>query len=322
MLALNILGLEMNLNNQLRDLALDRVVIWGLRTTFNDTFYFIHKGLYETLKKLGIPVIWIDDKQENIGLLQKGDLVYAVDRAAKFLPVRSDLKYCLHNISDQFISQLNPAQYLAIQVLTLDRFQEGVENKRPLDSSLHGSATFDPANNVLYQSWGTPILAKDFMSPINFPLKKSEYFVGTIWDNSLGQGNKRVIAEYDSILKERNIKFKCVKGAPEFFNPIYVRHSAIGASIVGDWQKQNGYTPCRLFKAVSYGRIGAINSQNTKIQYPWSLANENIGELIEEILSMGDSKTKELIRHQQKELEQETYEAKISNVCSILASKI
>lgn len=311
----------MQLANQLQELSIGRVVLWGLRTTFNDTFYFIHKGLYETLKKLGVPVLWVDDQESNIDVIKHGDLVYGVDRAAKFLPARSDVKYCLHNISEQFIGKLNPKQYLAIQVLTLDRFLERREQSRPLDTYLYGAASYDPIGNVLYQSWGTPMLARDFMAPMNFPLKKSEYFVGTIWDNELGQGNTRVIAEYEKLLHAHQIQFKCVKGAPEFFNPIYVRHSAIGASIVGDWQRTHGYTPCRLFKAVSYGRIGAINSSGSKIQYPWAIANENIGELIEEILQMSDSDTKELIRFQQKALEQETYEAKIANVCTVLAGQ-
>lgn len=311
----------MQLTSQLQTLDVRRVVLWGLKTTFNDTFYFIHKGLHETLKKLDIPVIWIDDAKSSIDLLIRGDLVYAVDRAAQFLPARPDVKYCLHNISEQFIEKLNPTQYLAIQVLTVDRFQEAREQPRPLDAYLHGAASYDPMGNVLYQSWGTPILARDFMAPINFPLKKSEYFVGTIWDNDLGQGNIRVIAEYEKLLLKQKIQFRCVKGAPEFFNPIYVRHSAIGASIVGDWQREHGYTPCRLFKAVSYGRIGAINSSNSKIQYPWAMANENIEKLIEEILYMGDRNTKELIRFQQKALEQETYEAKIANVCTVLANR-
>lgn len=311
----------MQLANQLGELSIQRVVIWGLRTIFNDTFYFIHKGLYETLKKLSIPVLWVDDKKSNADLLREGDLVYAVDRAYQHLPIRLDVKYCLHNIGGEFVDRLDGAQFVTLQVLTVDRFDEGLQNFRPLDSLLRGAASYDPLGNVLYQSWGTPILAQDFMAPINFPLKKSEYFVGTIWDNDLGQGNIRVIAEYEKLLLEHKIQFKCVKGAPEFINPIYVRHSAIGASIVGDWQREHGYTPCRLFKAVSYGRIGAINSDNSKIQYPWILANENIEGLIEEILEMSDSKTKELIRFQQKALEQETYEAKIANVCTVLASK-
>jgi hypothetical protein len=255
----------MQLASQLREISTQRIVLWGLRTTFNDTFYFIHKGLYETLKKLSIPVLWVDDKQSNADLLTGGDLIYAVDRACQHLPIRLDVKYCLHNIGEEFVHNLDRAQFITLQVLTIDRFQEGREQPRPLDAYLHGAASYDPMGNVLYQSWGTPILARDFMVPINFPLKKSEYFVGTIWDNALGQGNTRVITEYKQLLQEHKIQFKCVKGAPEFFNPIYVRHSAIGASIVGDWQREHGYTPCRLFKAVSYGRIGAINSSNSKI---------------------------------------------------------
>ena len=288
----------MQLANQLRELSIQRVVLWGLRTTFNDTFYFIHKGLYETLKKLSIPVIWVDDKQSNADLLREGDLVYAVDRAYIHLPIRFDIKYCLHNIGGEFVDNLDRTQFVTLQVLTIDRFEEGLQNLRPLDGLLRGAASYDPLGNILYQSWGT------------------------IWDNDLGQGNIKVIAEYEKLLLEHKIKFKCVKGAPEFFNPTYVRHSAIGASIVGDWQREHGYTPCRLFKAVSYGRIGAINSSNSKIQYPWTMANENIGELIEEILKMSDLNTKELIRFQQKALEKETYEAKIANVCTVLASKV
>jgi len=311
----------MYLASQIQQLSIKRVVLWGLRTTFNDAFYFIHKGLYETLKKLGIPVLWVDDNKFNATLLRKGDLVYAVDRACQYLPAQSDIKYCLHNIGGEFIDKLDEKQYLSLQILTIDRYYEFLGNLRSFDYLLHGAASYDPIGNVLFQSWGTPVLARDFLKPINFPLKKSEYFIGTIWDNPLGQGNTRVIASYEKLLKENKIRFKCVKGAPEFFNPIYVRHSAIGASIVGDWQREHGYTPCRLFKAVSYGRIGVINSRNSKIPYPWVLANENIGELIEEILQMSDSNVIDLIHFQQKALEMETYEAKISNVCAILASK-
>ncbi len=311
----------MNVIENNRALGIRRVVIWGLKTSYDDTYRFIHLGFFSTLKKLSVPVIWVDDVISSQLAVGEGDLIISSNRSMQFMPIRSEIKYCLHNPEQKYRDQLGLDQYVLLQVMTNERFLEKNKLNAEINSRLRGVASYDLDCNVLHQSWGTPLLEREFYKPIDFPIKKSEYFIGTIWDNELGQGNQKVIPIYKSALKREGINFYHVKGAPEALNPTYVRHSAIGASIVGNWQRENGYTPCRLFKAISYGRLGSINSILTKNQYPWVVANENVDELVDNILRMSKKEIIELISFQQEQLREETYDCKIQNIQTALLSK-
>jgi hypothetical protein len=116
----------------------------------------------------------------------------------QFMPIRSEIKYCLHNPEQKYRDQLSLDQYVLLQVMTNARFLEKRMLNVEVNSQLRGVSSYDLDCNVLYQSWGTPLLESEFYKPIDFPLKKSEYFVGTIWDNDLGQGNQKIIPTYKS----------------------------------------------------------------------------------------------------------------------------
>ena len=40
-----------------------------------------------------------------------------------------------------------------------------------------------------------------------------------------------------------------------------LQQAYITPSIVGTWQKRQGYIPCRIFKTISYGQLGVTNSK-------------------------------------------------------------
>ena len=99
-----------------RSLKIQRIVVWGLRTVFNHSHHFIHGGFYLTLKKLGSPVIWVDDAPENIKVIMPGDFVIAVNVFMKYLPVVKGAKYCLHNANDAFLDAFGQNDYVRLQV--------------------------------------------------------------------------------------------------------------------------------------------------------------------------------------------------------------
>lgn len=301
-----------------QQLGISRIVIWGLRSVFNDSYRFVQGGFYLTLKKLSIPVVWLDDSPASVTELKSGDLIFAANRAMQYMPLQSQLKYCLHNADNCYFDRLDRSQFMRLQVLTRERFASDEQKLKGVNPLLLGAANFDPQENILYQSWGAPLLAKEFYKPMQLEYKKSEYFVGTIWENELGQGNSTVIPVYKAELQKRGIQFLHVQGAPERINPLYVRHAAVGASIVGNWQREVGYTPCRLFKAVSFGRVGLINSTSMASAYPWAICNENIPELVDYALSLTPKQNEELIIDQQSFVAKETYEAKIHNILQVL----
>ena len=308
----------MHINDLNRALGVNRIVIWGLKSIYTDSYRFVQGGFYLTLKKLGIPTIWIDDSQINAKEIRSGDLIFAANRAMEFLPVIQGVKYCLHNADSLFLEKFNKRNCVRLQVLTQERFATDEQKKTGITSLLEGATNYDETINVLYQSWGAPLLANEFFKPMQLEYKKSEYFVGTIWENELGQGNSKVIPIYKNELQKLGIQFLHVQGAPEIINPMYVRHSAVGASIVGNWQREVGYAPCRLFKAVSFGRLGLINSKTISTAHNWAICNENIPELINFAMSLTPAQTDELVRFQQSCVANETYENKIRNILKVL----
>lgn len=301
-----------------RALGVKRIVIWGLRTVFNDSYRFVQGGFYLTLQKLGIPVIWLDDSPPSVSELMPGDLIFAANRAIQYMPLMPQVKYCLHNPDSRYFEGLDKTQFMRLQVLTQERFASEKQKSEGVNPLLLGAANFEAKDNILYQSWGAPLLAGEFYKPMRLEYKKSEYFVGTIWENELGQGNSKVIPVYKAQLQKRGIQFLHVQGAPERINPMYVRHAAVGASIVGNWQREVGYTPCRLFKAVSFGRVGLINSTSMASAYPWAICNENIPELVDYALSLTPRQNEELVAYQQSFVAKETYESKIHNILQVL----
>lgn len=309
-----------NIQELNRQLGIKRIVIWGFKTVFTHSHRFIHGGFYSTLKKLNVPTIWVDDSFVSAKEIYPGDLVFAMNEAMTYLPLVKAVKYCLHNAPRNFVDQLDKKDHVLLQVLIKERFDDPQNQVSEINEFLEGAANYNEDSNILHQSWGAPLLASEFFKPKNLKYKKSEYFVGTIWDNEEGQGNSKVIPLYKSELQKLGVTFLHVQGAPEFTNPLYVRHSAVGASIVGNWQREVGYTPCRLFKAVSFGRLGLINSSNISDPYPWAICNENIPELLEGVFMMNPNKSLELIEHQQSCVKKETYENKIRNVLKILIS--
>ena len=40
-----------------------------------------------------------------------------------------------------------------------------------------------------------------------------------------------------------------------------IANSEIAPAIVGSWQKEHEYVPCRIFKNISYGKLGMTNSE-------------------------------------------------------------
>lgn len=292
-----------------------RVIIWGFVFPIH-SHHFIHLGFFQTLKKINFPVLWLDDKSSNNIHLTKGDMVITADICMKNLIPQKNIFYCLHNPIPGFTKNLKNENYFFLQVLTKKIFDNFCKKN---NFELSGQAFFDSNNKVLYQSWGTPLLPHEFKSPKYIEFKYIEYFIGSVWNNDLNQGNELAITKYKSILNDMGITFRHIKGCPEKFNSLFVRHSAFASSIVGDWQKNNGYTPCRLFKAISYGRLASINSASSKIQYPWIFSNECLNTLTTNIFELKKEDYIELVLDQQKNLKNETYYSKILNIFHIFS---
>jgi|FLOH01.1.fsa_nt_gi hypothetical protein len=296
------------------------IILWGL-VRKRDSFRFISGGFYQALLRQGANVKWVDDLPANAGMINKNSLVFGVNVACKYLPFVEGAKYVTLNITNETMlgSKLeNTKNWFKIQELT---------NHSTGDIDRFGSVSrLDKNLRTLFMPWGTPLFEEDFYSPeINTLTSKIEYWVGAIWDDSLGQGNRNNIYTYRKVLAEYGVKFKRVggsrirlQGLSETKNAEKVRSSRLGAAVVGDWQKNNQYYPCRLFKAASFGIPPISNLDARAIYGDTLLYSENIRELVELSMLESNLSRNERARAAQKLTINYTYKASFERILRLV----
>ena len=308
----------LNQNKLLKQLGIEKIVIWGLKKNYH-SHYFIHLGFFNILKNKKIKVLWVEDKIQNNIFLDIKTLVIAVDVESKNLEFDKGAYYCTHNIDTSILRNISKKRIIKLQVITYDNYKTYFKKSIKFD----GVSYYDKTENTLFQSWGSSIEEKDFQKPVSFLKNKLyfEFFVGSIWNNELNQGNFEIIDEYRNLCKSKNVTFVHCKHIPEKYYSSYIKYSRYGISIVGTWQKNHGYTPCRVFKAIASGKLGMINSNLSMKIYDYILGNNNLSKLIENYEELNEKKLFDLIEYQQNEIKKETYAAKISNILYCLKIK-
>ncbi len=254
-----------------------KIVIWGLLNTRHSHRY-IHQGFYDSFRRLGLDVHWVSDTSKNTSVVNKNSLVIAAGMSSKYLPLRDDIYYVLHNFDSSVSSNL--LKYINLQVIATGA--NGVK----IDDSI---SLWDKDSRTLYQPWGLPEDPEQWLTPSK-SLGKTEYWVGAVWNNALNQGNLSEIAIYRKALMKRNIRFKRVGGTRSLTINGHsstsafrlINESPLGAAIVGNWQKINGYIPCRAFKNIAAGGIPISNSDLRHVfgeSYIYASSIEDLVEL-------------------------------------------
>ena len=290
-------------------------VIWGL-TNERHSHRYIHKGFSETLSRMGFETHWVADSRKYQGLVNENSIVIACGVAAIHMPLKTQSRYVLHNLDSEFVKDLN---HINLQVLTKE--SNGVQ----IDKS---KAKWDKNERVLFQPWGLSEPSNEWLNP-NPTKSLTENWVGAIWDNKLRQGNLIEIGEFRSALMNHNIRFRRFGGTRGFSkNGLsskrsfqVVNSSAIGAAIVGRWQKEHLYVPCRAFKNIAAGAIPISNSNLQHIFGDNYLHVESIPELVDVSLNLDQKEINERSRLCKKELILYTYERAIKRILWCLNEK-
>ena len=287
-------------------------VIWGLNDVRHSHRY-IHQGFYQTLARMGHKVDWVSDSTRNRKIVEDGSIVIACGVAAEHLPMRLTARYVLHNFDSESHLSLN---HIKLQVLTND--SQGVS----VDDS---HAKWDKARNTLYQPWGLPE-PKEYWLSASQAKSSRENWIGAIWDNEQHQGNSLQIAEYKASLEEHGLSFKRLGGTRSFSkNGLtsqkafdYVNTSPIGAAILGKWQKDNGYVPCRAFKNIASGAVPISNSNLIRIFGDAYLYSDSIVELVEIALNLNTAEIAARSESCKEVLPLYPYEASLERILSVL----
>jgi hypothetical protein len=285
----------------------NKFIIWGLRSKAH-THRYIHSHFYTTLKKLGTSVVWVDDEKIYKDIIEKNDIVISVNVAGYNLPLKKDVYYCLHNFDNTIYNKIRPSHNIRLQVYTND-----AEN---LGEKWDKVTIFDKQNRTLYQPWGTNLLPNEFKDVVFHTRIPFVFWIGSIWNNELNQGNTRELKSLKNILKKYNIQLIHLQNIPDWLHIVLVRSSRIAPAISGQWQVDHNYLPCRMFKNISYGQLGISNVKKfSDLFEECSIKGNNIEELIEKSLRLDPKKHKEIVLKQQEVTKKHTY---LNNLINIL----
>lgn len=295
-----------------------KIVIWGFRTHFH-THRYIHAAFYSNLKKLGASVVWVEDAARNRAVIHAGDLVIAMNMAARHVPYVAGAYYCLHNFDEgestkKFLEYIDRAYVIRLQVY---------KNSAELSDQKWDEVTYyDTRSRTLYQPWGTNLLAEEFKTPV-VPRGRLVFWVGSVWNDALNQGNLREIEVLKTALSQRRLRFVQVRFVSGLLNTFFVRRSRLAPAIGGAWQVQQNYLPCRMFKNVSYGQLGFSNVQKFQDLFSSaSIQGGSIDALVDKALAVPPRVYADMVRAQQVVVQRHTYLHKCLNIFRAFHSKV
>jgi len=295
-----------------------RVVLWGLKHQIH-THHYIFSSYYKTLKKINAPVIWLEDHPNSRKFIKANDLIISAEVVGRVipsknglesynLPIRDDVYYCLHNFQDIFLDNLNKEKTLKLQV-----YNNNAENYQKIYEAVH----FDEKNRILYQPWGSDLLPNEFKDPI-FNNNRLVFWVGSIWNNNLNQGNLEQIKELKSVLSKNDLKFINLKFIPDRLNLFLIRRSRIAPAYGGAFQEQINYLPCRMFKNISYGQLGFTNIKKfDDILGPYNISGSILSQIIK-VLSLSKIDYLNMIKNQQVIIKKYTIFNHLENIFKFL----
>lgn len=303
-------------------------VVYGHKL-YSHTHSYIHYGFIKAFSEYGWNTIWIDNTDKNINI-PSGTLFLTEGQVDDGIPIREDCYYILHNVKENKYANVPKSNKLILQVQLFGKLYDGSDKIWISDVSL-----FSPSQNCLYTCWATDLLPneiniKEALENIK-KQEKSVVFIGSI-NNCERFGNLNQILPFISKAKDNNYKLICNKDP--FKHPIdndsikkLISSCKIAPTILGHWQQNNGYIPCRIFKTISYGCLGITNSKyvnnisnNICIYHEDSI---KLFTLADDIVGYYPEKVKEILKTQMEWVKSNhTYINRIEDILKVFELKM
>ena len=279
---------------------LNKVIIWG-HELHNHTHSYIHNAFFRTFKHLGYNVFWFNEDGHNNypdgNEVDFNNALYIVHGLeSKNLPLNETSYYVCHNVEWTGDEYKIPAKHnlinqskgipfnniLMLQVYTKDCLHN-------LNYKNNKFYYFTNDKKCIFMPWATDLLPNEIDKNIknleSFEIKDISNFIGMPLQhnedlkNALEKYNIQY-AVYGGTFDKNSERNKSIEE-----NMKLIQESIIAPALQTEWQVDKNYIPCRIFKNISYGKMGITNSEavynlfNGKIIY-----STNIEELVEKSL--------------------------------------
>ena len=242
---------------------INKVVIWGHKL-HTHTHSYIHNAYYRAFKSLGYDTMWYDnnDNIENIDF--KNTLFITENQVDSNIPKRDDCLYIVHNIDDDNKYCDVPIENV-INTKCSYRDSNGYNNIKVFDKTQHSFYSNSSKFIVYFVLWGSDLLPEEIENNImdidNILLKRENncfYHVGMADQTWLGIMNH---LHYDLNMNIRHLGgvWQDKQCLDEFEAMTAIQKSVLPLAFQNEVQIRNKYIPCRIFKNISYGRMGVTN---------------------------------------------------------------
>ena len=231
-----------------------QVIIWGHKI-HTHTHSYIHGGFFKAFNNLGYKTYWFDklDNISNINL--ENSLFITEGNVDANIPLRSDCYYILHNCNGEKYSSIPINNKIFLQVYTHDVIKK--HGGIPIEG--HDGCYF--TNNCLFITWATDLLPEEINKNIE-KVKRNE--INSDYEiNFVGMSTDEW-EKVNNFCKKTNIKYNSLGGFKSNVsydeNVRLIQKSILAPAIQTKWQVENGYVPCRIYKNISYGKMGLTNN--------------------------------------------------------------
>ena len=232
----------------------DVIVLWGHKL-HSHTHSYIHYAFHKAFTFMGYNCLWLDN-DDNISHINLNNALFITEgQVDQNIPIRSDGTYLLHNCDGS--KYVNVKAKYNMQTIT----------NTSLNLYKHTKLT-DYAyycGDCFTLCWATDLLPEEINKNIENIKNNNNYISNEIKElNFVGMPT----GPWDSVklwCTQNNITYNQCGG---FSNNVsmeksieLIKNSVIAPAIQEPWQVENGYIPCRIFKNISYGKIGITNNK-------------------------------------------------------------
>jgi hypothetical protein len=245
---------------------INQVVIWGHKL-HSHTHSYIHNGFFIAFNYLGYKTLWFDD-HDNVRNIDFSNTLFITEHQVnKKIPLRNDSLYLTHYVDEGDYKNI-PKENIIILKVSLRDFKEKDSLNTQYITLNYGQKFEYHAKidnyNCLYMYWATDLLPEEIdknILTINDISPSNEInFIGSmtnIWNvfSSICRINNIKFNNYGAtfnINSDRNISTN--------HNILLTKKSLIAPALQDNGQIFNNYIPCRIFKNISYGKMGITNN--------------------------------------------------------------
>ncbi len=246
---------------------INKVVIWGHKL-HSHTHGYVHNAFSIAFNKLGYTVFWFDNS-DNVEQFDFSNSLFITEgQVDEKIPIRNDCYYILHFCDYLKYESIEYKRKIFLFISYRD-FVPTIEKNTGYPNELDKITNFDSEfifyyKNSLFIIWGTDLLPEQI--DLNIELLNNKFntnsfnyenklgFVGQPlypWDIALDYCNANNIEYYNRGGFQNNVSIED--------NQKIIQSSILCPAIQCQQQVDIKYIPCRIFKNISYGRMGFTN---------------------------------------------------------------